>query len=83
MKIQYLRKLIQQTLNKYDLGGYDFDIHNIELLDQQEAVVALEVYGGDYEDAPTRMDGNGITLLLEDKFDDPFFTLIYRIELID
>jgi hypothetical protein len=47
----------------------------------EDNYISFEVYRDYFEDAP-RVIRNGLfTLKLVDKFDDPFFTLIYRIQI--
>jgi hypothetical protein len=47
----------------------------------EDDYISFEVYSGYFEDAP-RVIRNGLfTLKLVDKFDDPFFTLMYRIQI--
>lgn len=45
----------------------------------EDDVVTFEVYRGPYEDAPQVIFGAAVRLDLEDKFDDRFFTLAYRV----
>lgn len=57
----------------YDRFG---EIGNLSL---EDGYICFEVYLGDYEDAPQKMLGINTTMELVEKFEDPFFTVIYRI----
>jgi hypothetical protein len=47
----------------------------------EDDYISFEVYRGYFEDAPRVIRNGRFTLKLIDKFDDPFFTLIYRIQI--
>ncbi len=46
----------------------------------EDRCISFEVYRGYFEDAPSVIQDKSITLKLSDKFDDPFFTLCYKIK---
>jgi hypothetical protein len=43
--------------------------------------ISFEVYRGYYEDTPKVIRNRRFILRLIDKFDDPFFTLVYKIHM--
>lgn len=47
----------------------------------EDDYISFEVYSDYFEDAPRAIRNGRFTLKLVDKFDDPFFTLIYRIQI--
>lgn len=53
------------------------EIGNVQIEDND---ISFEVYRGYFEDPPKVIRNSEFTLKLFDKFDDPFFTLAYRIQ---
>ncbi len=47
----------------------------------EDNYISFEVYRSYFEDAPRVIRNSRFTLKLFDKFDDPFFTLMYRIQI--
>jgi hypothetical protein len=45
----------------------------------EDDCISLEVYRGYFDDAPLIIQHKSVTLKIIDKFDDPFFTLCYKI----
>ncbi len=68
-KYQDILDLIQQEFG--EIGNFIIE----------ENYASFEIYRGYYEDAPKflQIHGGGISLKLVEKFDDPFFTLCYKI----
>jgi hypothetical protein len=47
----------------------------------EDNYISFEVYSGYFEDASRVIRNGRFALKLVDKFDDPFFTLMYRIQI--
>lgn len=45
----------------------------------EDDFVSFEVFRGDFEEHPKRIKTNSINLIFVEKYDDPFFTLCYKI----
>jgi len=45
----------------------------------EDGIVSFEVFRGNFEEPPKRIKTNSVNLIFIEKYDDPFFTLCYKI----